>query len=164
MQILTVIAIFSAGASLLMASARKTLQKQLSRPWLPFHCRNAVLKRRDSTSFTEEDIEILPYGDSRHLQVFRGSHLLDCQHTLPVGEENSLNKDYNLLLCSLLASHARQLQVVANYISQFLWRHIVLLKVGVYSSNHGVLYTIAISVTRRFKKSISPTVCRSVRS
>ena len=34
-----------------------------------------------------------------------------------------------------------------------LWRHIVLLTVGVYSSNHRVLYTIVISMTRRFQKS-----------
>ena len=33
-----------------------------------------------------------------------------------------------------------------------LWRHIVLLTVGVFSSNHRVLYTIGISMTRRFKK------------
>ena len=35
-----------------------------------------------------------------------------------------------------------------------LCRHIVLLTVGVYSSNHRVLYTIGISMTRRFKKSV----------
>ena len=40
-----------------------------------------------------------------------------------------------------------------------LWRRIVLLTVGVYSSNHRVLYTIAISMTRRFKKSVAPSVC-----
>ena len=40
-----------------------------------------------------------------------------------------------------------------------LWRHIVLLTVGVYSSNHGVLYTIGISMTKRFKKSVGPSVC-----
>ena len=40
-----------------------------------------------------------------------------------------------------------------------LWRHTVLLTVGVYSSNHRVLYTIGISMTRRFQKSV-----RSVRS
>ena len=39
-----------------------------------------------------------------------------------------------------------------------LWRHIVLLAVGVYSSNHRVLYTIVISMTRRFKKSVGPSV------
>ena len=33
-----------------------------------------------------------------------------------------------------------------------LWRHTVLLTVGVYSSNHRVLYIIGISMTRRFKK------------
>ena len=38
-----------------------------------------------------------------------------------------------------------------------LWRHIVLLMVGVYLSNHGVLYSIGISMTRRFKKK-----CRSI--
>ena len=46
-----------------------------------------------------------------------------------------------------------------------LWRHIVLLPVGVYSSKHGVLYTIEISVTRRFKKkSVGPSVRLSVSS
>ena len=39
-----------------------------------------------------------------------------------------------------------------------LWRHIVLLTVGVYSSNHRVLYTIGISMTRRFQKSVGPSV------
>ena len=44
-----------------------------------------------------------------------------------------------------------------------LWRHIVLLTVGVYSSNHRVLYnTIGISMTKRFQKkcrSVRPSVC-----
>ena len=35
---------------------------------------------------------------------------------------------------------------------------IVLLTVGVYSSNHRVLYTVGISMTRRFQKSVSPSV------
>ena len=39
-----------------------------------------------------------------------------------------------------------------------LWRHIVLLTVGVYSSNHKVLSTIGISMTRRFQKSVGPSV------
>ena len=43
-----------------------------------------------------------------------------------------------------------------------LWRHIVLLTVGVYSSNHRVLYTIGISMTRGFQKSVCPTVRLSV--
>ena len=42
-----------------------------------------------------------------------------------------------------------------------LWRHIVLLTVGVYSSNNEVLYTIGISVTKRFKKSVGPSVCNA---
>ena len=44
-----------------------------------------------------------------------------------------------------------------------LWRHIVLLTVGVYSSTHRVLYTIGISMTRRYKKSVGPSVRPSVR-
>ena len=44
----------------------------------------------------------------------------------------------------------------------FLWRHIVLLTVCVYSSNHGVLYTILISMTRIFQNSAGPSVCLSV--
>ena len=43
-----------------------------------------------------------------------------------------------------------------------LWRHIVLLTVGVYSSNHRVLYTIIISMTRRFQKSVGPSACSFV--
>ena len=43
-----------------------------------------------------------------------------------------------------------------------LWRYIVLLTVGVYSSNHRVLYTIGISITRIFKKSVGPSVRPSV--
>ena len=44
-----------------------------------------------------------------------------------------------------------------------LWRHIVLLTVGVYSSKHRVLYTIGIGMTRRFQKSVGPSVRPSVR-
>ena len=40
-----------------------------------------------------------------------------------------------------------------------LWRHVVLLMVGVYSSNHRVLYIIGISIRRRFQKSVGPSVC-----
>ena len=43
--------------------------------------------------------------------------------------------------------------------NSLLWRHIVSLTVGVYSSNHRVLYTIGISMTRRFQKSVGPSVC-----
>ena len=43
-----------------------------------------------------------------------------------------------------------------------LWRHIVLLTVGVCSSNHRVLYTIGIRMTRRFQKSVGPSVSLSV--
>ena len=43
-----------------------------------------------------------------------------------------------------------------------LWRHIILLTVGVYSSNHRMLYTIGISMTRRFQKSVGPPVLPSV--
>ena len=54
-----------------------------------------------------------------------------------------------------------------------LWSHIVLLTVGVYSSNHRVLSTIGISMTRRFlytigismrrfQKSVGSSVCPSV--
>ena len=38
------------------------------------------------------------------------------------------------------------------------WRRIVLLTVCAYSSNHRVLYTIELSMTRRFKKSVGPSV------
>ena len=37
-----------------------------------------------------------------------------------------------------------------------------MLTVGVYSSNHRVLYTIGISMTRRFQKSVGPSVRLSV--
>ena len=40
--------------------------------------------------------------------------------------------------------------------------YIVLLTVGVYSSNHRVLYIIGISMTRRFQISVSPSVCSFV--
>ena len=43
-----------------------------------------------------------------------------------------------------------------------LWRYIVLLTVGVYSRNHRVLYTIGISMTRTFQKSVGPSVRLSV--
>ena len=43
-----------------------------------------------------------------------------------------------------------------------LWRHIVLLTVGVYSSNHRVLYTTGINMMRRFQKSVGLSVRLSV--
>ena len=49
-------------------------------------------------------------------------------------------------MCQVIMSHS------------LLWRHIALLAVGVDSSNHRVLYTIGISMTRRCQKK-----CRSVR-
>ena len=39
-----------------------------------------------------------------------------------------------------------------------LWRQIVLLTVCVYWSKHGVLYTIGISMAKRFQKSVGPFV------
>ena len=48
--------------------------------------------------------------------------------------------------------------LLVHYIHSLLWRHTVLLMVGVYSSNHRVLYTIGISMTRRFQKSVGPFV------
>ena len=54
---------------------------------------------------------------------------------------------FTLIYCTVIMSHS------------LLWRHIVLLTVGVYSSNHKVLYTIGISMTRRFQKSVGPSVC-----
>ena len=43
-----------------------------------------------------------------------------------------------------------------------LWRPIVLVAVGVYSSNHRVLYTIGISMTSRFRKSVGSSACSFV--
>ena len=37
-----------------------------------------------------------------------------------------------------------------------------MLMVGVYSSNHRVLYTIGISMTGRYQKSVGPSVCSFV--
>ena len=51
-------------------------------------------------------------------------------------------------------------QLIMSY--SLLWRHIVFLTVGVYSSNLRVLYTIGISMTRRFKKSVGSSVRLSV--
>ena len=42
-----------------------------------------------------------------------------------------------------------------------LWRLVLLLMVGVYSSNCGVLYTIRISITRRFQKSVGLSICNT---
>ena len=54
--------------------------------------------------------------------------------------------------------NAEQLIVMSH---SLLWRHIVLLTVGVYSSNHRVFYTIGISMTRRCQKSVGPSVCNA---
>ena len=63
-----------------------------------------------------------------------------------------------------ICNNANMLQPVSNIIMTHssLWRHIVLLTVCVYSSNHRELYTIGISMTRRFRKSVGPSVCLSV--
>ena len=44
-----------------------------------------------------------------------------------------------------------------------LWKRIVLLTVGVHLSNQRVLHTIGIGMTRRFQKSVGPSVRLSVR-
>ncbi|KAA0187818.1 hypothetical protein HAZT_HAZT001501 [Hyalella azteca] len=64
-------------SGVLLARAQQHLRQALSRPWLPPHCRHALLKRRDK------------------LRVLR---------------DDSGQVDSRLLLCSILASHARQLQ------------------------------------------------------
>ena len=43
-----------------------------------------------------------------------------------------------------------------------LWRLVVLLTVGVYSSNQSLLYAIRICITRRFQKSVGSSVCAFV--
>ena len=48
------------------------------------------------------------------------------------------------------------------YVSQFTVMTYCLLTVGVYSNSHRVLYTIGISMTRRFQKNVGPSVCLSV--
>ena len=42
-----------------------------------------------------------------------------------------------------------------------LWRHIILLTVGVYWSNHRVLYTIGIIMTMKFQKSVGLSACNA---
>lgn len=116
------------GADLLLASARQRLQQQLSRPWLPPHCRAALLKRRglqlrDSTNSQQNPGEVacivgdlMPLGETRHLRPYRGYHLMR------VGRETdntnatsappcikNIVQDSHSLLCSVLAAHARQL-------------------------------------------------------
>ena len=59
---------------------------------------------------------------------------------------------------NLISEKLRFCLLLSYYVSQLLWRHIVLLTVGAYSSNHRVLYTIGISMTRRFQKSVGPFV------
>ena len=61
--------------------------------------------------------------------------------------------------CPNIHTTAQTLFIMSH---SLLRRHIVLLTVGFYSSNHGVLYTIVISMTRRFQKSVGPSVCLSV--
>ena len=61
-----------------------------------------------------------------------------------------------------MAWHPLQENEVIFMSHSLLWRYIVLLTVGVYSSNHRVLYTIGISMTRRFQKSVGPCVRLSV--
>ena len=62
-----------------------------------------------------------------------------------------------LLTVGVYSSNHRVLLCLTVYCGD-----IVLLTVGVYSSNHRELYTIGISMTRRFQKSIGPSVCQFV--
>ncbi|XP_018010981.1 coiled-coil domain-containing protein 22 homolog [Hyalella azteca] len=115
-------------AGVLLARAQQHLRQALSRPWLPPHCRHALLKRRDKLNGNL----LMPLGETRHLRTFTS------RSTLPLGlspqpasrkllstEECTLSRpaclkrvlrddsgqvDSRLLLCSILASHARQLQ------------------------------------------------------
>ena len=106
------------GAGLLMASARQNLRQQLSLPWVPPHCRKALLKRRQKfseKSNPEENIlpqvQLLPLGDSQELVPFQANFLLSPtskihgRHICP----SSLVKS-RLLVQSVLAAHAGQLQ------------------------------------------------------
>ena len=106
------------GAGLLMASARQNLRQQLSLPWVPPHCRKALLKRRQkfsNKSNPEENIlpqvQLLPLGDSQELVPFQANFLLSPtskihgRHICP----SSLVKS-RLLVQSVVAAHALQLQ------------------------------------------------------
>ena len=62
-----------------------------------------------------------------------------------------------LFICWSSRMVGESFQLIMSH--SLLWRHIVLLTVGVYSSNHRVLYTIGLSMTRRFQKSVGPSVC-----
>uniref|UniRef100_A0A6A7G438 Coiled-coil domain-containing protein 22 homolog n=2 Tax=Hirondellea gigas TaxID=1518452 RepID=A0A6A7G438_9CRUS len=130
------------GAGLLLASARKQLRSQVSRPWLPPHCRAALLKRRHQQQQQQDQQHLLaPLGETRHLHPYQALHLLDVCNKIE--QENNRSKDskertgnskasnvvssstdeptgvcikkiadnQRILLCSLLASHARQLQL-----------------------------------------------------
>ena len=66
---------------------------------------------------------------------------------------------YSVVNAFLLVSQCITFRIIMSH--SLMWRHIVLLTVGVYSSNHRVLYIIRISMTR-FKKSVGPSVRLSV--
>ena len=70
----------------------------------------------------------------------------------------SICEDYASLRLSMYCIAALLLCLLLIMSHSLLWRHIVLLTVGVYSSNHRVLYIIGISMTRRFQKSVGPSV------
>ena len=74
------------------------------------------------------------------------------------------HSEFRLNTCSLKfqLAHVFKYDHVFIMSHSLLWRHIVLLTVGVYSSNHRVLYTIVISMTRRFQKRVGPSVRLSV--
>ena len=71
-----------------------------------------------------------------------------------------LSNQPSLLLTQV--KYQNKISVKRYYVSQFTVETYCLLTVGVYSSNHRVLYTIGISMTRRYQKSVSPSVCLSV--
>ena len=64
------------------------------------------------------------------------------------------NEEYGSVAYAIVRTLAKSSVLMSHCL---LWRHIVLLMTCDYSSNHGVLYIIVISVTRRIKK------CRAVR-
>ena len=77
----------------------------------------------------------------QNLRKYFATNFLTCSYFI--------NCHYNIIIC---------MPITIFMSRSLLWKHIVLLTVGIYSSNHRVLYTIGISMTRKFQKK-----CRSVR-
>ena len=98
---------------MLIQTAKRQLQKQLSKPWIPVHCRKMLIKaKKQSTSPDNSPTKsrtnlpptMIMYGDVRDL---RTHHMI---HNVSLHSDMRSVVSGDVLVSSLQAMHALQLQ------------------------------------------------------